>query len=102
MAARLQVEIAQAIEKDEVKQSGKSGPTAAVLLAASRYQLFEVALSSSARDFYRKYTGQRTMEGCSLWEEEILNDFNELKKAGLKHPLMDEIRDEFASARKAQ
>ncbi len=135
-AAKLQAELAQAIEKYEVAESGKPGAaTAGALLSASWYHLFakqfKAALESSeramrfqpdlpvyatnhahalmflgreedARALYRKYKGQRTMEGRGLWEEEILNDFNELEKAKLKDPLMNEIRAEFAAAQKAQ
>ena len=52
-----------------------------------------------ARALYLKYQGQRA-EGFGLWEEVILKDFDEFEKAGLKHPLMDEIRAAFSSAQK--
>ncbi len=133
--AKLQAEIAQKVEKDEIAQNGKAGSkTASALLTASWHQLiakqFQAALASSGRAIalqpdaviyatnyahalmflgqkqqalavYRKYIGQQIAEGGGRWEEEILNDFAELEKAGLPHlPLMDEIRAAFSSAQK--
>ena len=51
-----------------------------------------------ARALYLKNRGKRVAERMGLWEEEVLKDFAEFEKAGLKHPLMDEIRAAFAPA----
>jgi len=45
-----------------------------------------------------KYKGERFPEDGRLWDEVILKDFGELQKAGLKHPLMDEVRAAFSFA----
>jgi hypothetical protein len=48
-----------------------------------------------ARALYLKYRGQQ-VEGDKSWEVVILGDFAELQKAGLTHPLMQEIEKAFA------
>jgi hypothetical protein len=48
-----------------------------------------------ARVLYLKYRGQK-VEGDKSWEAAILEDFAELQKAGLTHPLMQEIEKVFA------
>jgi hypothetical protein len=49
-----------------------------------------------ARALYLRYRGQKAHENDDeLWEAAILGDFAELRKAGLTHPLMDEIEKKF-------
>ena len=50
-----------------------------------------------ARALYLKYRG-RTLQDGKRWEAVILEDFADLRKAGLTNPLMDEIQKLFASA----
>ena len=40
-------------------------------------------------------------ECCARWRREavVLEDFDELRKAGLTHPLMDEIKEQFSAAK---
>jgi tetratricopeptide (TPR) repeat protein len=49
-----------------------------------------------ARSLYLKYRGQQKVSGDQSWEAAILEDFAEFRKAGLIHPLMDEIEKAFA------
>jgi tetratricopeptide (TPR) repeat protein len=52
-----------------------------------------------ARMLYLKYRGQTLAEQSgNSWETVILEDFAQLRKAGLTNPLMDEIEKLFASA----
>ncbi len=48
-----------------------------------------------ARALYLRYRGTRIIEGEKSWESVILDDFAGLRKAGLRHPLMDEIKKKF-------
>jgi tetratricopeptide (TPR) repeat protein len=50
-----------------------------------------------ARDLYLQYRGTTKVEGDKSWERVILEDFAELRKAGLLHPLMDEIERKFST-----
>ncbi len=50
-----------------------------------------------ARALYLKYRDEKNVQG-KTWPVVILEDFAELRKAGLTHPLMDEIEKEFRSA----
>jgi tetratricopeptide (TPR) repeat protein len=49
-----------------------------------------------ARALYLKYRGQQKVDGDKSWEAAILGDFAEFQKAGLTHPLMQEIQKQFA------
>jgi hypothetical protein len=49
-----------------------------------------------ARAIYLHYRGQKA-SGDSTWETDILDDFSELRKAGLTNPLMDEIGKRFTA-----
>jgi WD40 repeat protein len=48
-----------------------------------------------ARTLYVRYHGEMNVEGKS-WDANILEDFAELRKAGLTNPLMDEIEKLFS------
>ena len=48
-----------------------------------------------ARALYLQYRGKPNVVGDKPWEGAILADFAELRKAGLTHPLMDEIENTF-------
>jgi tetratricopeptide (TPR) repeat protein len=51
-----------------------------------------------ARALYLKYRGETNVSGDESWEVVILEDFAELRKAGLSHPLMDEIESKFTKS----
>jgi hypothetical protein len=49
-----------------------------------------------ARALYLKYRGQQQVQGDKSWEAVVLEDFAKIQKAGLTHPLMQEIEKAFA------
>ena len=49
-----------------------------------------------ARALYLQYRGEKKVAGEKSWETVVLDDFAEMRKAGLTHPLMDEIEAKFA------
>jgi hypothetical protein len=51
-----------------------------------------------ARSLYLKYRDQKNVTDGKSWQAVILDDFAQLRKAGLNNPLMDEIEKTFASA----
>jgi tetratricopeptide (TPR) repeat protein len=51
-----------------------------------------------ARSIYLKYRGTKDVGDGKSWETTILEDFAELRKAGVTNPLMDEIEKLFTSA----
>jgi tetratricopeptide (TPR) repeat protein len=50
-----------------------------------------------ARVLYLKYRGAKNVQDDKSWEAVILDDFAELRKAGLTNPLMDQIEKAFAA-----
>jgi tetratricopeptide (TPR) repeat protein len=51
-----------------------------------------------ARVLYLKYRGEKNVQEGKSWEAVILEDFAELRKSGLSHPLMNEIESKFSSS----
>ena len=49
-----------------------------------------------ARALYLRYRGEKNAQNGKPWDTVVLEDFSELRKAGLTHPLMDEIEKRFA------
>jgi tetratricopeptide (TPR) repeat protein len=54
--------------------------------------------TDEARALYLKYRGRQKVWGDQSWEAAILEDFAEFQKAGLTHPLMDQIEKLFAGS----
>jgi tetratricopeptide (TPR) repeat protein len=50
-----------------------------------------------ARALYLRYRGEKKVEGEKSWETVVLDDFAGLRRAGLTHPLMDEIESKFST-----
>jgi len=50
-----------------------------------------------ARTIYLRYRGEKDVQDGKPWESLVLEDFAELRTAGLTHPLMDEIEKPFAA-----
>jgi hypothetical protein len=50
-----------------------------------------------ARAVYLQYRGEPKVVGEKTWEQVVLDDFAELRGAGLTHPLMDQIEKQFAT-----
>ena len=53
--------------------------------------------TEEARAIYLQYRGKANVIGEKSWETTVLDDFAELHKAGLNHPLMDEIASLFGA-----
>jgi hypothetical protein len=54
--------------------------------------------TDEARALYLKYRGVQKVAEDKSWEAVILFDFADLRKAGLTHPLMNEIEKQFAGS----
>jgi hypothetical protein len=54
--------------------------------------------SNEARALYIQYRGTKNVHDEKSWETTILDDFADLRKAGLTNPLMDEIEKQFTAA----
>jgi tetratricopeptide (TPR) repeat protein len=52
-----------------------------------------------ARAIYLKYAGHQQIQGEKSWDTIALEDFAQLRKAGLAHPLMDEVEKLFTEQR---
>ena len=50
-----------------------------------------------ARALYLQFRGEKKVQSEKSWETVVLEDFAELRKVGLTHPLMDEIEGKFAA-----
>jgi hypothetical protein len=50
-----------------------------------------------ARSLYLQYRGRQNVASGKPWEKLILDDFIDFRKAGLRHPLMNEIERRFAA-----
>jgi len=44
-----------------------------------------------------QYRGEKNVQGDKSWETVVLEDFTELRQAGLTHPLIDEIEIKFTA-----
>ena len=51
-----------------------------------------------AKALYLQYRGQKNVQDDKPWEAVVLEDFSQMRKAGLTHPLMDTIERQFAAA----
>ncbi|HUD89579.1 MAG TPA: tetratricopeptide repeat protein [Xanthobacteraceae bacterium] len=49
----------------------------------------------AAKSIYLQYRGKQDVSGGDSWESAILKDFDAMRKAGLSHPLMNEIETRF-------
>jgi tetratricopeptide (TPR) repeat protein len=54
--------------------------------------------TDEARQLYLKYRDKKDLGDGKSWETTVLEDFTELRKAGIADPLMDEIEKIFTSA----
>jgi hypothetical protein len=50
-----------------------------------------------AQALYLEYRSAKKVQGEKSWETVVLEDFAELRKAGLTHPLMSEIEKRLSS-----
>ena len=70
-------------------------PTVLWLYANRAHGLMYSDRPAEARAIYYKYRGRKIAQTDKPWEAIILEDFAEMRKAGLTHPLMDEIEKQF-------
>jgi tetratricopeptide (TPR) repeat protein len=59
--------------------------------------LMFLARIDEARAIYLKYRGQKDARSKTTWEQMVRQDFAELRKAGLTHPLMVEIERQLGA-----
>lgn len=71
-------------------------PSSIWLYANRAHALMMLGRADEARDLYMKYHGQIAPEG-KTWDKAVVDDFIALRKAGVIHPLMDEIERDFAT-----
>jgi hypothetical protein len=62
------------------------------------HALLFLGRTAEAETIYRQYIGQTVKLSGRSWEAEILNDFEELEKAGLTNPEINRIREILKSA----
>jgi molecular chaperone GrpE len=55
------------------------------------HALMLLGSTEEARTIYNKHKGEETRNN-KIWDNEVLDDFDELEQANIKHPLMKEIR----------
>jgi tetratricopeptide (TPR) repeat protein len=67
------------------------------LYANRAHALMFLNQADDARAIYMKYRGTQKVQSGKPWEAVILEDFAGLRKAGLTHPLMDEIEKVFTA-----
>ena len=62
------------------------------------HALMFLGREDEARALYLQYRGTKNVQDEKSWETIILDDFADLRKAGLTNPLMDEIEKQFTAA----
>ena len=60
------------------------------------HALMLLGSTDEARAIYAMHKGQETRNN-KIWDDEVLDDFYELERADIEHPLMDEIRSAWAA-----
>ena len=60
------------------------------------HALMLLGSTDEARAIYAMHKGEETRNN-KIWDDEVLDDFDELEQANIKHPLMDEIRSAWAA-----
>ena len=67
-----------------------------ILVSTNRaHALMFLGRTGEARALYLQYRGETDLLEEKSWEKVILDDFAALRKAGLDHPLMDEIAGQY-------
>jgi tetratricopeptide (TPR) repeat protein len=72
-------------------------PSKIWLYANRAHALMFLDRLDEARALYLKYRGEKDVGGGKSWDTFVVEDFAALRKAGLMHPLMDEIEAKFAA-----
>jgi tetratricopeptide (TPR) repeat protein len=91
----LQSDFATALEAAD--QAISLAPDAIWLYTNRAHALMFLGRTDEARTLYLKYSGHKDVQKGKSWEAVILEDFADLRKAGLTKPLMDEIEAKFTA-----
>ncbi len=83
---------------EAVDQAISLAPDKIWLYSNRAHALMFLGRVDEARALYLKYRRQQKVQGDKSWEAVVLEDLTELRKAGLKHPLMAEIEKQFAGS----
>jgi tetratricopeptide (TPR) repeat protein len=83
---------------DAADQTIALAPDLVWLYSNRAHALMLLGRTDEARNAYVKYRGEAIVNDGKSWESAILEDFAELRAAGLTDPLMDEIEKLFTSA----
>jgi hypothetical protein len=85
---------------EAIDQTIAVAPDQIWLYANRAHALMFLGRLDEARTLYLTYRGQTLAERSgNSWETAVLEDFAQLRKAGLTNPLMDEIGNLFAPAK---
>jgi tetratricopeptide (TPR) repeat protein len=79
-----------------VEQAISAAPDLIWLYAARAHVLMFLGRAEEARSIYFRYQPQQKVRGEKSWEALLRQDFTELRKAGLTHPLMGEVENTFS------
>jgi tetratricopeptide (TPR) repeat protein len=83
---------------EAVDQAISLAPDKIWLYTNRAHALMFLDRTDEARALYLKYKGQQKVSEDKSWDTVILEDFAEFQKAGLAHPLMQEIEKAFAGS----
>jgi hypothetical protein len=73
-----------------------------LLLQSNRaHALLFLGRTTEADEIYRKYIGQTVKPTTQSWENTILTDFDQLEKAGISRPELNQIREYLKASRPA-
>jgi tetratricopeptide (TPR) repeat protein len=81
---------------DAVDRAIALAPDKIWLYGNRAHALMFLGREDEARAIYLRFHGTRNAMGEKSWDAMVLEDFAELRKAGLAHPLMDEIEKQLA------
>src|SRR5262249_50208873 len=97
MAYRLVLAHTFAAALEAADQSVSLAPDTTVLYTNRAHALMFLERIDEARVTYLSYRGRQNVQDDKSWVQVILEDFAELRKAGLTHPLMDEIERKLST-----
>jgi tetratricopeptide (TPR) repeat protein len=82
---------------DAADQAIALAPSTIWFYSNRAHALMFLGRTEQARALYLKYRGEKKAQGDKSWVALVLEDFAELRKARLTHPLMDEIEKRFTA-----
>ena len=89
----LKSQFGDALKSAELANSSTQGGSLLVQLNRANALMF-LNRTDEAQNIYRRFHNQNDENG-KKWEDDVLSDFAEFRKAGLSNPLMDEIDAQF-------